>query len=117
MTRLEIFALMNDQWAALDKATKCVYERRADYARRVESRRRRSGEREPSTCAKVSAYSVFVNRSHEMLKESNPEMSVGERSTAIAALWAKMSFADRVPFVNEAKRQTRKLRKASDDED
>jgi hypothetical protein len=120
LTRLELFALMNTLWTQLDAATRDKYERKADYCRRTESRRKLFAKRKrlnAPTRRFISAYSVFVSSQHERLKRTNPELTLGGRATTIAELWATMARSDKRPFINEAKRQTRRLRKMPPEEE
>jgi hypothetical protein len=111
---------LNSQWAQLDEAIKDKYERRADYSRRTESRLTLLAKRKKCSGAnesKVPAYSIFVRQKHEQFKQSNPEMTVSDRSRAISELWEHLSNSDKIPFINAAKRETRKMRRISDEED
>jgi hypothetical protein len=113
LTRVQMLSFINDEWAQLDTATRAEYERRADYLRRTESRRRSlqcQTDIEEDGESKITPYSMFVQSHHEVLKRTNPEMTVGERATAISKIWTGMSHAERLPYVNEAKRETRRLR-------
>jgi hypothetical protein len=60
---------------------------------------------------------MFVKSRHEALKQTDPDLSVTERSQQIAQQWRAMPERQKMPFVNEAKRETRKMRKQSDDYD
>jgi hypothetical protein len=120
LLKLGIFALLCQQWERLDTTTRARYERKADYSRRTQSRRERTVKVKKRMAAdtsvlKVSPYSVFTKRQHEALKSIHPEMSVTERSQQIADQWTKMTKQQKVAYVNESKRETRKLRKISDD--
>jgi hypothetical protein len=120
LTRVQIFAFLNNEWAKLDDAIRAAYERKADYSRRTESRRSSSLQHRSMTHeseSKVSAYSMFVKKQHDQLKVTNPEMTVSDRAMEISKLWAGMSKSQKLPFVNEAKRETRKLRRESVEED
>jgi hypothetical protein len=120
LTRLEIFTMLNSRWAQLDAATREKYERKADYSRRTESRRKLLAHRKESRGSPrqhVSAYSVFLRRQHEQLKQTDPDLTVSQRAQTIGELWRTMPKSDKIPFVNEAKRETRKLRKVAIDED
>jgi HSP90 family molecular chaperone len=120
LTRVQLYALMNDEWMKLDDVTRAAYERKADYSRRTESRRESSLDREKlqdDSESKVSAYSMFVKKRHELLKETNPEMTVSDRAKTIAQMWAGLSKPEKLPYVNEAKRETRKLQSESPEEE
>jgi hypothetical protein len=116
LTKVQLFALLNDQWNTLDDATKETYERKADYSRRMESRRQNKNAKE-TTKSKISPYSVFTRERHESLKTSNPEMTVGDRAKIIAAEWNSKLPADKISFINAAKRETRKMWKISVEEE
>jgi hypothetical protein len=120
LTRVQMLSFINDEWMKLDATARAEYERKADYLRRTESRRRsmlHAPHIENDHESKITAYSMFVKSEHEALKGTNPEMTVSERATAIAKAWAGMSQAERLPYVNEAKRETRKLRTESVEEE
>jgi hypothetical protein len=114
LSRVQLFALLNDEWNTLDSAAKEPYERRADYSRRMESRRQNKKANDRPQL-KVSAYSVFTRDRHAALKKSNPEMTVGIRAELIASEWKDMTPAQKVPFINAAKRETRKMQRPSDE--
>jgi hypothetical protein len=116
LSKAQLFARLNEDWNALDDAAKEAYQRRADYARRVVSR---NGDKDSSDDKqpKVSAYSVFTRERHKSLKTTNPEMTVGIRAQAIAAEWKTMSPAGKVPYINAAKRETRKMQAPSAEEE
>jgi hypothetical protein len=116
LTKVQLFSLLNDEWNALDNQTKEAYERRADYSRRIESRRaHRSTNR--SDQSRVSPYSVFTRDRHESLKKTSPEMTVGDRAQLIAVEWKSMAAADKIPFINAAKRETRRMQRESAEEE
>jgi hypothetical protein len=116
LTKLQLVALLNHQWEALDDATKISYQRKADYARRTLSRRQHKTRNEQKQ-SRVSPYSIFVRGQHDTLKRTNPELTVGDRAKLIAAEWNNMPQSDKIPYVNAAKRETRKLRKVSTEEE
>jgi hypothetical protein len=116
LTKVQLFALLNDEWNGLDSATKETYERRADYSRRIESRRVHRSTKQ-SHQSRVSPYSVFMRDRHELLKKSSPEMTVGDRAQLIAVEWKTMAAVDKIPFINAAKRETRKMQRRSVEED
>jgi hypothetical protein len=66
---------------------------------------------------KVSAYSVFSRDRQESLKQSNPELTLSDRTAQISAEWKKMLSADKIPFLNAAKRETRTMQRHSVDEE
>jgi hypothetical protein len=116
LSKVQLFARLNEDWNALDDSTKEAFERRADYSRRMESRKQHknwNNVRQP----KVSAYSVFTRERHKSLKTTNPEMTVGLRAQVIATEWKTMSPSDKVPFINAAKRETRKMQSRSVEEE
>lgn len=118
LPKLAIFALLNQQWQHLDTATRAQYERKADYSRRSQSRRERAAKKRMTadrSALKVSPYSVFAKRQHETSKSTHAAMSVTERSQHIADQWTKMTKQQKVSYVNESKRETRKLQKMSDE--
>lgn len=121
LTKMEIFKSLHDQWATLDQDVKQSYERRADYSRRTEARRKcfeRRKEKTPNRSkSTISAYSIFLTKRQEELKKSNPELTLSERTRMIAKEWSETPKNDRVPYVNMAKRETRKMRKVNWDED
>jgi hypothetical protein len=116
LTTVQVFAFLNDQWNTLDDATKETYERKADYSRRMESRRRHMNAKKKNR-SKVPPYSVFTRARHESLKITSPEMTVSERSKVIATEWKMISPADKIPFINAAKCETRKMQRVSVDEE
>jgi hypothetical protein len=120
LAKLEVFRLLNHQWEQLDDATRAGYERKADYSRRSRSRQESTAKKKTrfdTSTSKVSPYSMFLRSQHNLLKQISPELSVTERSREIAAEWANMSERQKMPYVNEAKRETRKLRKIPDDDE
>jgi len=121
LTRMEICAALNDQWSRFDEEIKAMYERQADYMRRAVARkvafRKRRLSRASRGQARISSYSIFLRVMHESLKEGNPEMTLSMRAAAIAQAWHEMPKGERLPFVNTAKRENRKMRQQSVDED
>lgn len=121
LTKMEIFKCLNDQWATLEQDVKQSYERRADYSRRTEARRqcyeRRKAKTPNRSRSTISAYSIFLKQRQEELKKSNPELTLSERTRMIAKEWNDTPKSDKVPYVNSAKRETRKMRKVNWDED
>ena len=121
LTKMDIFKLLHEQWDELAPDLRAKYERKADYGRRTEARRafydKKKGKNDDNGGSIISAYSVFLKKRHEEIKETNPEMTLTERAKSIAAEWKSMSRDDRSPFVNLAKRETRKMRKPPSDED
>jgi hypothetical protein len=104
----------------LDNETKLIYERKADYARRVETRRTSSTKGKDDSgehTSSVSPYSIFLKERHKLLKESNPEMTLTQRAEEIKSEWSSMSQKQKISFINMAKRETRKLRRTSGDDD
>ena len=122
LTKMDIFKLLHEQWDELDPEIRAKYEKRADYGRRTEARRqfyqkKKLKTEEDDNSSKISPYSVFLKMRHMEIKETNPDLTLTERVKSIAAEWNAMSRVDRLPFVNLAKRETRKIRKPPSDED
>jgi hypothetical protein len=120
LAKLEVFRVLNHQWGQLDDATRANYERKADYSRRSRSRQASAEKKKTGpdrSALKVSPYSMFLRSQHDILKRTSPDLSVTERSRESAARWAMMSEQQKMPYVNEAKRETRKLRKMPDGDD
>jgi hypothetical protein len=116
LRKVQLYALLNDEWNALDNASRRAYERRADYSRRMESRRQHKNAHADMQ-PKVSSYSVFTRERHGYLKQTHPEMTVGTRAQLIASEWKTMRADDKLPYVNAAKRETRKMQKRSMEEE
>lgn len=120
LTKMEVCKFLNEQWEELDDDIRKGYEKRADYDRRTEARRefyQKKKKTRNRMKGAISAYSVFLKARHAALKESNPEMTLSERTKTIAGEWNSMSKEDRIPFVNLAKRETRKIRKVNLEEE
>jgi hypothetical protein len=116
LSKLQLFSFLNDQWNALNDSTKETYERRADYARRAQSRRV-SKTKGKQRRLKASAYSCFARDRHEALKLSSPEFMLRDRAQLIATEWETMDHNAKLPFINAAKRETRRMqRRDSEDE-
>ena len=120
LTRMDIYKMLHAQWDEMDPDSRAKYERRADYVRRTEARKEfyqkkkvRSGD---GPLRAISAFSMFLKKRHIEIKECNPELTLTERVKHIGAEWNSMSRADKQPFVNMAKRETRKIRKGASDE-
>jgi hypothetical protein len=111
---------MNEQWAQLDPDIKLQYEKRADYLRRSEARKVTTTKRDDAVDSggtPITGYSIFVRERHNSLKLAQPELSLSQRSAEISAEWTTMAATDRRTFINIAKRETRKFRHISDDEE
>jgi hypothetical protein len=120
LTRLQVFNAMNEQWTNLDPNMKLLYERKADYLRRSEARKATAANTEDtldSTRAKITSYSIFVRERHHSLKEEHPELSLSQRTAEITAEWGRMTPDQKRTFVINAKRETRKFRRISDEEE
>jgi hypothetical protein len=117
MRKLELFNSLNQQWEALDEPMKLQYERKADYIRRAEARKERHSKSAEPEQAPVRGYAIFVKERHASLKQTNPEMTVSGRSSKIADEWKGMSKLEKLAFINMAKRETRKFRRISSEED
>jgi hypothetical protein len=116
LSKVQLFARLNDDWNTLDDSTKESYQRRADYSRRIETRKQHKASNDCKQ-SKVSAFAVFTRERHKSLKKTNPEMTVGIRAQVIATEWKTMSPAGKVPFINSAKRETRKMQSRSAEEE
>jgi hypothetical protein len=116
LTKLDIMHMLNEQWDQMDDTMKKKYEKRADYLRRVESRRSSTAE-QWTPAPKISAFSVFMRQQHEALKKTNADLTVTDRAVFIADQWKLMSKPDKIPFINAAKRETRTMRRRFPDEE
>jgi hypothetical protein len=120
LTKLQVFNAMNQQWEALDHDMKLQYERKADYLRRSEARRittqKRNDSPEPQR-PPITGYSIFLGERHHSLKMEDPAATLTQRSAQIAAEWAGMSKSDKRRYINTAKRETRKFRQSSEEEE
>jgi hypothetical protein len=120
LTKLQVFNGMNQQWAELDHDIKLQYERKADYLRRSEARRattRKKSDSAESERPPMKGYSIFLRQRHHSLKTEDPGLTLTQRSELIAAEWAGMSKADKRVYINTAKRETRKFRRSSEEEE
>jgi hypothetical protein len=120
LTKLEVFTMINQRWDELDNETKLQYERKADYARRTETRRISLTKRKDDSvenASMITPYSVFLRTRHHELKKSNPGMTVTQRAEQIKSEWSSMSREQKISFINMAKRETRKFRRTSMDDD
>lgn len=120
-TKMEVYRSLTKQWEELEEEEKNVYERKADYERRSKARlarlrQRRKGEKMAKLGPTVSPYAIFVRQQHGELKESNPELTLCERTKMISETWKRMNDDERTPFVNKAKRETHHARKAFENE-
>jgi hypothetical protein len=120
MRKIEVFNSLNQQWDDLDGPMKLQYEKRADYIRRAEARKatqvKHSRSPDPDQ-SPVRGYAIFVKDRHHSLKEASPEMTVSDRSAKIAEEWRTMSKSEKLRFINIAKRETRKIRRISSEEE
>jgi hypothetical protein len=119
ITRLELFRVLGAQWDQMDDTERAKYEKKADYLRRTMSRTGSSAHKDDTAerRPKISAFSVFTREQHELLKQSQPELTVTDRASMIAGLWKAMSKSDKIPFINAAKRETRSIRRPLPEEE
>lgn len=117
LTKLQVFNAMNQHWMELDPHMKLSYERKADYLRRSEVRKATArNTRDPlgSEQPPITGYSIFVRERHQSLKIADPSLTLSQRSARITAEWTGMSKAGKQPYINIAKRETRRLRQVPD---
>jgi hypothetical protein len=103
----------------MDVNARATYEKKADYLRRTESRKASAAWKHDSleNEAKVSAFAIFSKERHEVLKQDSSELTVTDRARVIANEWKVMSKLDKIPFINAAKRETRRMRSSIADDD
>ena len=120
---MEIIRKLHDIWDNLTDEQMSSYRQKAENKRRTYVRltKVRKGSDESLDGAprkkRVTPYAVFLQRKHVQLKENCPDMSLSERTKTIADMWRAMSRDEKVSYVNQSKRETRKMQKRSFEEE
>ena len=117
-SKMEIYKHLRKKWNQFDDEDKHAYIEKANFKNRAVVRLNNQKLKKVKHDRKtVSAYSLFVEENHKELKVEKPEMSLTERTKFIAEKWKSLSHEQKRPYMNMAKRKTRKMQKCSSESD
>ena len=123
-SKMEICHKLQEIWEKSDEEMKKKYQKRAQCAYRLYARSQKKHEKDSDyedihikntdikmkkRKAKVPPYSLFVEEKQNQLKNECPTMSLKERAELIASMWNNLSPKDKIPYINQSKRASRKI--------
>ena len=118
---MEIVKRLHDIWDNMTEEEMQLYSQKAENKRRTYVRLTKV-KKDPDDLVvsgkkRVTPYAVFLQRKHVQLKESCPDMSLSERTRTIAEMWKALPKDEKISYINQSKRETRKMQKPSFEEE
>ena len=123
LSKRELYATLSQMWNMEP------YEARLAYSRKEKRHNRRKNASDDSDSDSdsvfdneklkkhVSSHSVFVSEKQRELRETQPDLTLIERTKLINMQWKELSFSDKLIYENKAKCINRKIDKESTDSD
>ncbi|EAY16796.1 HMG box family protein [Trichomonas vaginalis G3] len=120
ISKRELYKAASDAWGQKSDQEKDQYRKpkKKGRSKKIESSDDSSDAFQKENIKKhISAYSVFVNEKQKELKESNPYLTLLERTKIISEMWTSLDKDAKTIYNNKAKCFNRVIDRASSDDE
>ena len=121
ISKRELYSIVSKMWSMEPIEQRMAYSR----MEKRHSRRKNTSDESDSDSVfdneklkkHVSSHSVFVSEKQRELRDTQPDLTLMERTKLINMQWKEMSYTDKLIYENKAKCINRKIDKESTDSD